>query len=162
MALVANQRLDRTDKRVVKFVRETEIEQPPPAAAKEHVNIEPAPERGDLLQQGLAVQRNCLPLEPLARQRKDVKLPMPVTRQPKDQGFVLAEKPLRLLGAEGTWARKDSVIRILLFEPRSNGSELLLGVAELTAQNSNRGAVLLRLWPGESRDHRLIAPAPER
>ena len=56
--------------------------------ARQRIHIEPAPERRHLLCQRLPAERNCLPLEPFPRQRKDVGFPMLLGAEPEHQSFI--------------------------------------------------------------------------
>jgi hypothetical protein len=126
-------RLDGADQRVVKLMREAEVEQPAPASAKKHIQIEPAPERCDFLCQRLALYRDCLPLESVPRQCKDICLPMLLGAHQEHQGLITTKQLLHLLDLERLRARECGVIGELLFEPRLNDSEFVLGLGELFA-----------------------------
>src|SRR5438105_883652 len=72
MALAADQRFDGTDQRIIQLMREGKVEQSAPVSTKEDTRIEPAPECRDFLLQRLLAERDRLPIETVAGQRKDV------------------------------------------------------------------------------------------
>ena len=72
-ALVADQRFDRRQQRGVEIVRQRQIKQPGLAGGVARLgDVESAPERGDLFRQGVSADWERLPVEAVARQRKDI------------------------------------------------------------------------------------------
>src|ERR1700730_1130149 len=131
MPLVLDQRLDRTDERDVKLIRQSEVEQRQLAGWLLQLReIEAAAQCGDLLRQVFCPDPDRVPAEAIARQRKDVALL--VSRQEEDQRLIGAEQLLHFLGLERLRARQRRILGELPFEPRRVGGQLALGRSKLS------------------------------
>ena len=144
MPLVLDQRLDRTDERDVKLIRQSEVEQRQLAGWLLQLReIEAAAQCGDLLRQVFCPDPDRVPAEAIARQRKDVVLLFP--GQEEDQRFIGAEQLLHVLGLERLRGRQRRVIRELSFESRGDCGDASLDVSDLHAERFDRDPVLLGL-----------------
>ena len=122
-ALVLDQRLDRPEQRAVELMGERQIEQTGFSGSLGQTGeIEPAPERGDLLRERFRTERQRLPVKTIARDGKDKAFLFGDREQ--HHRLVAGEQRLNLLCLHRQRIRQRGIIREFLGEGLLQGRAL--------------------------------------
>src|SRR5262249_13674388 len=117
MTLAFDQRLDRTEQRLIELMRSAQIEHrgiTKLQRAPELLHVEPGPEGYDFLIELAGTERDRLPHESFARQREDVGLVL--AAQEENQRLIGTEKLLNLVRSERLRIGQRRIIGELLLE----------------------------------------------